>query len=65
MIDLRETIEDALVEALEQGATPPKEFTIRLPWDALYDAEFRVIRCAGHVVRLAGEDLEPPTQRVH
>lgn len=41
-----ETVEDAFLSALEDGADPPKAFTIFLPIEAGIPA--------GHVLRVAG-----------
>lgn len=49
-----DTIEDAFLEALEQGATPPRELTIRLPWEAMNPSVFAgsPIRVAGHTIHV-------------
>ncbi len=54
-----ETIEDAFLEALEEGANPPREFAIRLPWNARYLAAAPEIQVAGHLVFLRYENEAP------
>lgn len=63
---LEEEIEDAFVQALEEGANPPREFTISLPWSAFVDIKETVLRVAGFVLRLVPVEVpEDDAEWVH
>lgn len=53
--NLRDEILDALVDALEQGAAPPQNFTVRIPSEAFLRVAYEgatVIRIGSHVMTL-------------
>jgi IS5 family transposase len=71
---LLEDIEDAFLSALEEGATPPPDFEVRLEDDvflALARQGTTVIKIAGYTLRLVSEkaeegptpDVEPRPER--
>lgn len=54
MTSLEEHVIDACIEALEDGAEPPHEFTVRLPSRAVA-ALPRVIDAAGYLIHIEDE----------
>ncbi len=46
-----ERIEDAFLEALEDGRNPPFEFTVYLPWDTILDLKDteRTVKLLGYI----------------
>lgn len=63
-MNIQDTIEDAFIECLEQGARLPSEFSVRLPWEAfISDTKLPMsIRVAGYSIRLRFDifaDLSP------
>jgi hypothetical protein len=49
---LLEIVEDAFLSALEEGAKPPREFTVRLPTEVVPRNPGPTLRVAGYVVNL-------------
>lgn len=55
---LWETIEDALLAALEDGARPAREFVVRLPWDAIDRLGGRArLNSAGYTITIAVDPM--------
>lgn len=58
MIDV---IEDAVLDALEQGANPPSAFEVRVPWDVWMAVPSGPLRVAGLLVFIEpGNPEDPP-----
>lgn len=57
-MNLWETIEDAFLAALEDGARPAREFVVRLPWDAIDRLGGRArLSTAGYTITVAAEPM--------
>lgn len=58
---IADAIEDAFLEALEQGANPPSEFWILLPRAVFDDLTADALHVAGYVIRLGPNDTTEDT----
>ena len=58
---LRDTVIDAVLEAIEKGATPPEKFTVRVPGEVLLVVRTPV-RVLGMTIHLRADDLPEPEE---